>query len=83
VLGACHPDRDWKAELCAHTTPYCSRDLSRRTEKVSAPRNVSKGFVDGNPLDERSEIIEHVDGSITQPLIILEMPNLARTSIGF
>jgi hypothetical protein len=43
-------------------------------EKVSAPRNVSKGFVDGNPLDKGSEIIEHIDGSITQPLIILEMP---------
>src|SRR5258708_40094888 len=48
VLGACHPDRDWKAKLCAHTTTYCSRDLRRRTEKVGAPRNVSKGLVDGN-----------------------------------
>src|SRR5260370_20574958 len=26
VLGACHPDRDWKAKLCPHTTTYCSRD---------------------------------------------------------
>ena len=37
-------------------------------------RNVSKGFIDGNPLDKRGEIIEHIDGSIAQPLIILEMP---------
>src|SRR5215510_12128499 len=74
VLGACHADRDWKAELCAHTTTYCSRDFKRRTEKVGAPRNVSKSFVDGNPFDERSEIIEHIDGCIAQPLVILEMP---------
>src|SRR5215831_14879545 len=74
MLGACDADRDWKAKLRAHTTTYCSRDLRRRTEKVSAPRNVSKGFVDGNPFDEGSEIIEHIDRSITQPLIILEMP---------
>jgi len=74
VLGACHADRDWKAELCAHTTTYCSRDLKRRTEKVGAPRDVSKGLIDGNPFDERSEIIEHIDGSIAQPLVILEMP---------
>src|SRR5262245_14630213 len=74
VLGVCHADRDWKANLCAHTTTYCSRNLIRRTEKVDAPRNVSKGLVDGNPRDERSEIIEHIDGSIAQPLIILEMP---------
>src|SRR6516165_2744811 len=74
VLGACHADRDWEAELCAHTTTYCSRDLGRWTEKVSAPRNVSKGFIDGNPFDKRSESIEHIDGSITQALIILEMP---------
>src|SRR5262244_4567544 len=74
VLGACHADRDRKAELGAHTTTYCSRDLRRRTEKVGAPLNVSKGFVDGNPFDERSEIIEHINGSIAQPLIVLEMP---------
>src|SRR6516162_8870156 len=74
MLGACHADRDWKAKLRAHTTAYCSRDLRRRTEKVGAPRNVSKGFVDGDPLDERCEVVEHIDGSIAQPLVILEMP---------
>src|SRR5271166_936849 len=74
VLGAGYPDRDWKAKLCAHTTAYCSRDLRRRTEKVGASRNVSKGLVDGNAFHERSEIIEHIDGSIAQPLVIPEMP---------
>src|SRR5262250_403779 len=75
VFGACHADRDRKAKLRAHTTTYCSRDLRRRTEKVGAPHNVGKGLVDGNPFDERSEIIEHIDGSIAQPLVILEMPS--------
>src|SRR5215831_13229442 len=74
MLGACDADRDWKAKLRAHTTTYCSRDVRRRAEKVSASRNVSKGLVDGNPFDERSEIIKHIDGSIAQPLVILEMP---------
>src|SRR5206468_2319016 len=74
VLSACHANRDCKAKLCAHATAYCSRDLRRRTEKVGAPRNFSKGLVDGNPFDERSEIIEYIDGSIAQPLVILEMP---------
>jgi hypothetical protein len=41
---------------------------------VGAPRNVSKGLIDGNPFDERGEIIEHIDGGIAQPLVILEMP---------
>src|SRR5690242_8027619 len=29
VLGACHANRDWEAELCAQTTTYFSRDLRR------------------------------------------------------
>src|SRR6516164_8712250 len=74
MLGARDADRDWKAKLCAHATTYCTRDLRRRTEKVGAPRNVSKGLVDGNPFDKRSEIIEHIDGGIAQPPVILEMP---------
>jgi hypothetical protein len=40
---------------------------------VGASRNVGKGLVDGNSFDERSEIIKHIDGSIAQPLVILEM----------
>jgi hypothetical protein len=40
---------------------------------VGAPRNIGKGLVDGNSLNERGEIIQHVDGSIAQPLVILEM----------
>jgi hypothetical protein len=40
---------------------------------VGATRNVSKGLVNGNPLDERGEIIQHIDRSIAEPLVILEM----------
>src|SRR5262245_65446965 len=74
MFGACHADRDWKAKLRSHTTTYRSCDLRRRTEEVGAPHNVSKGLVDGNPFDERSEIIKHIDGSIAQSLVIVEMP---------
>src|SRR5262249_50381288 len=75
VLGACHADRDRKAQLCSNPPTYCSRDLRRRTEKVGAPHNVSKGLVDGNPFNERSEIIEHIDGSTAQPRVIMKMPS--------
>ena len=40
---------------------------------MGAARDVGKGLVDGNPLDERREIVEHVDGRIAQPLVVLEM----------
>ena len=73
VLGTRHADRDWQAKLRAHTAPYRACDLSRRAEEMGAPRDVGEGFVDGNPLDQRSEIIENADGGITQPLVILEM----------
>src|SRR4029077_10537570 len=66
VLSACHADRGWKAKLCANAPTCGSCDLSGRTEKVGAPRNVSKGLVDRNPFYERLEIIEHIDGGIAQ-----------------
>jgi hypothetical protein len=37
------------------------------------PANVGKGLVDGNPLDEGREIVDHLDGGIAQPLVVLEM----------
>lgn len=40
---------------------------------MGAPRDVGKGLVDGNPFDERREIVEHVDRSIAEPLVVLEM----------
>ena len=40
---------------------------------MGAARDVGKGLVDGNALDEGREIVEHVDGGIAQPLVVLEM----------
>jgi hypothetical protein len=40
---------------------------------MGAAGDVGKRLVDGNSLDERREIIEHIDGGIAQPLVILEM----------
>src|SRR5258708_4276299 len=74
MLGARHADRDWKAKLCPHAAPYRACNFRRRAEEMCAPSDVGKGLVDGNPFDERSEIIEHAYGSITQPLVLLEMP---------
>jgi hypothetical protein len=40
---------------------------------MGAGRDVGKGLVDGNPLDEGREIVDHLDGSIAQPLVVLEV----------
>ena len=40
---------------------------------MGAARDVGKGLVDGNPLDEGREIVDHLDGGIAQPLVVLEM----------
>ena len=40
---------------------------------MGAARDVGKGLVDGNPLDEGREIVDHLDGGVAQPLVVLEM----------
>ncbi len=40
---------------------------------MGATRNVGEGLVDGDSLDERREIVEHLDGGIAQPLVVREM----------
>src|SRR5437016_12400071 len=40
---------------------------------MGAARDVGKGLVDGNPLDQRREIVDHLDSGIAQPLVVLEM----------
>jgi hypothetical protein len=44
-----------------------------RTEEMGAACDVGKGLVDGDPLGEGREVIEHRDGGITQPLVVLEV----------
>src|SRR6266852_8151594 len=41
---------------------------------MGAARDVGKGLVDGNPLDEGREIADHFDGGVAQPLIFPKMP---------
>src|SRR5262245_9861231 len=40
---------------------------------MGAARDVGEGLVDRNPLHQRREIVEHVDGGIAQPLVLVEM----------
>jgi hypothetical protein len=40
---------------------------------VRAAGNISEGFVDGNALDQRGEIVEDVDDRIAEPLVVAKM----------
>src|ERR1700753_1982405 len=40
---------------------------------MSATGDVGKRLVNGNSLDERGEIIEHIDGGVAQTLVFFEM----------
>jgi hypothetical protein len=73
MLGARHTDRNRKAKLRPYAGPDCPSNFGGRTEELGAAGDVGKRLVDGNSLDERREIIEHVDGGIAQPLVVLEM----------
>lgn len=73
MLGARHADRDRQAELGAHAAADRAGDLGRRAEQTGAAGDVGKRLVDGNPLDHRREIAEHLNSRIAQPLVVLEM----------
>ena len=40
---------------------------------MRAARDIGKGLVDRDALDQRREIAEHLDRGIAQPLVLLEM----------
>ncbi len=40
---------------------------------MGAARDIGEGLVDRDPLDQRREILEHLDGGVAQPLVVLEM----------
>ena len=40
---------------------------------MCAARDIGERLVDGDALDQGREIVEHVDGGIAEPLIVLEM----------
>src|SRR5882762_3423038 len=73
MLGARYTDRDRKAKLRPHALADCPCNFGRRTEEMGAARDVGKGLVDGNPLDEGREITHHLDGGVAQPLVFAEM----------
>ena len=40
---------------------------------MRAARDVGERLVDGDALDQRREVAQHLDGGVAQPLILLEM----------
>ena len=40
---------------------------------MGAAHDIGEGLVNGDSFDEGREIVEHVDGGIAEPLIVLEM----------
>ena len=75
VLGARQAHRDGQAQLRAHAAADRLSDLARRTEQRSCACEVSEGLVDGEPLDERRVVLQHLDGGIAEALILLEVPS--------
>ena len=73
VLGPRHADRDRQAKLDPYAMADCACDICWWTKEMRAASNVGKGLVDGNSFDERREVIEHRDGGIAQPLVVLEV----------
>ena len=73
VLGARYADRDRQAKLAPHPAPDRARNFGGRAEQMRAPGNIGEGFVDGNALDQRREIVEHRDDRIAEPLVVAKM----------
>ena len=74
VLGARDADRDRQAELSLDAAPDRGGDLGRLAEEVDAAFNVRESLINRNPLNERREIVEHLDGGVAETLVLLEMP---------
>ncbi len=73
VLGARNAHGDRKPELAPHPAPDRACNVGGRAEQVSAAGDIGKRLVDGDPLDQGREIVEHADRGITEPLIVLEV----------
>src|SRR5260370_40346067 len=74
MLGSGFTDWNRKPIPRLHALADCPCNFGRRTEKMGATRNVGKGLIDGNSLDEGCEIADHLDRGVTQPLVFLELP---------
>ena len=64
VLGALYSDRDREAQLRPDAAANRCCNFRGRTEEMGAARDVGKGLVDGDPLDEGREITQHLDGGV-------------------
>src|SRR6185295_17629144 len=73
MLCARDADRDRKAQLLPHAASDSLGDFDRRSEEMRAAGDVGKGLVNGDTLDERGEVAQHIDGSVADALIVLEM----------
>ena len=56
-----------------HPAPDRARNFGGRAEQMRAARHIGEGFVDGDALDQRREIVEHLDDRIAEPLVVAEM----------
>src|SRR6516162_652580 len=71
-LGMRHPQtqlrsiltQDREAQLRPHSPAKHCCNFRRRTEEMGAARDVGKGLVDGNWVDEGHDITQHLDGSV-------------------
>ena len=62
VLGARHSDRNGEPQFCPDAASDRLGDFGRRTEEMFCPRDVGKGLVDGDALDEGREVAQDPDG---------------------
>jgi hypothetical protein len=74
MLGARHAYRDRQSNFGPHTVSNRFGNFGRRTEEMGAAPNIGKGLVDGDPLDEGRKIADHLDGGVTQSMVLLVMP---------
>src|SRR5262249_49775220 len=49
-------------------------DLDRRTEEACRPSDIGKGFIYGEPLDQRREVTQHLHRAVAETLVLLEVP---------
>ncbi len=75
VLGASHAHGQRQADALLDPPAYGEGDLARRSEEMGGSGYVQEGFVDGDPLDQGSEISTYVEDLVGQALVLLEVPS--------
>ena len=75
--------RSWPDAWCARRRPrsagrarrargarIVAGDLGRRAEQMRAAGDVGEGLVDRDALDQRREVVEHLDRGVAEPLVL-------------